>query len=60
MFGGDISDRHPNVIAFDLDEAQTSNQIAGARDFEVIPLTNDQGEPDSSLGAATEGATDIL
>ena len=29
MFGGDISDRHPNVMAFDLDEAQTSNQIAG-------------------------------
>ena len=53
MFGGDISDRHPNVIAFDLDEAQTSNQIAGGRDFAVIPLTNDQGEPDPSLGAAT-------
>jgi hypothetical protein len=42
MFGGDISDRHPNVMVFYLDEAQTSNQIAGARDFEVIPLTNDQ------------------
>ena len=53
MFGGDISDRHPNVIAFDLDEAQTSNQIAGGRDFAVIPLTNDQGEPDPSLGAPT-------
>ena len=53
MFGGYISDRHPNVMAFDLDEAQTSNQIAGGRDFAVIPLTNDQGEPDPSLGAAT-------
>ena len=53
MFGGDISDRHLNVMAFDLDEAQTSNQIAGGRDFAVIPLTNDQGEPDPSLGAPT-------
>lgn len=37
MLGGWISDRDPNVIAFDLDEAQTSNQIAGALDFEIIP-----------------------
>ena len=37
MFGGYMSDRHPNVMAFDLDEAQTSNQIVGARAFEVLP-----------------------
>ena len=37
MFGGWMSDRDPNVMAFDLDEAQDSNQIARARDFEVSP-----------------------
>ena len=37
MFGGWMSDRDPNVMAFDLDEAQDSNQIARALDFEVIP-----------------------
>ena len=37
MFGGWLSDRNPNIMAFDLDEAQDSNQIAGALDFKVIP-----------------------
>ena len=37
MFGGCLSDRDPNIMAFDLDEAQDSNQIARALDFKVIP-----------------------
>ncbi|MGB0409184.1 MAG: hypothetical protein ACPGIC_04240 [Opitutales bacterium] len=44
-FAGWISDRHPNIMAFDLEEAQTSNQIAGALDFEVIPDNTDGGAP---------------
>ena len=34
---GDLSDRHPNIMALDLEEAQDSNQIARALEFEVIP-----------------------
>lgn len=37
FLAGDLSDRHPNVMALDLEEAQDSNQIARALDFEVIP-----------------------
>ena len=34
---GDLSDRHPNIMALNLEEAQESNQISRALDFEVIP-----------------------
>ena len=44
-FAGWISDRHPNIVAFDLEEAQTSNQIAGAIKFQVYPDTADGGAP---------------
>jgi hypothetical protein len=37
FLAGDLSDRHPNIMALDLEEAQDSNQIARALDFEVIP-----------------------
>ncbi len=37
LLAGELSDRHPNVMALDLEEAQESNQIARALDFEVIP-----------------------
>jgi len=36
FLAGDLSDRDPNIMALDLDESQTSNQIARALDFEVI------------------------
>jgi hypothetical protein len=37
FLAGNLSDRHPNVMALDLEAAQESNQIARALDFEVIP-----------------------
>ena len=37
FLAGFLSDRHPNIIALDLEESQDSNQIARALDFEVIP-----------------------
>ena len=43
---GDLSDRHPSIVALDLEEAQGSNQIAGARDFAIIlPEGDKTGTP---------------
>jgi hypothetical protein len=45
LFAGWISDRHPNIVALDLEAAQTSNQIAGGLKFKVYADTVHGGAP---------------
>ena len=45
LLAGDLSDRHPNIVALDLEAAQTSNQIAGAIEFKVDADTVHGGAP---------------
>jgi hypothetical protein len=44
ILAGGLSDRHPNIVALDLDEAQTSNQIVGASDYTVITDDSDSSQ----------------
>ena len=44
LLAGAMSDRHPNIVALDLDEAQTSNQIVGARDYAVLADDSDSSQ----------------
>ena len=44
LLAGALSDRHPNIVALDLDEAQTSNQIVGTRDYAVLADDSDSSQ----------------
>ena len=54
---GDLSDRHPSIVALDLEEAQGSNQIAGARDFAIILPEGDSTSAPWCLFKANPGGS---
>ena len=56
---GDLSDRHPSIVALDFEEAQGSNQIAGARDFAIIlPEGESTSAPECLFKANPGGSRD--